>query len=95
MDLSVKDRKKLWSAASGICSYHHKGEICERKLFAENGTIDTNLGDECHIIGEKPGVARYQEKFAEKETYNNAIILCKNHHKIVDDNPDEIYGRRT
>ena len=89
MDLSIKDRKKLWSAVSGICSYHHNGENCEKKLFAANGMVDTNLGEECHIVGERPGAARYLENFAEKETSDNAIVLCKIHHKIVDDNPDE------
>jgi len=88
MDLSIKDRKNLWSAAAGICSYHFNGESCERKLFTKNGEMDTNLGEECHIIGEKPSAARYQEKFQDKETYKNAILLCNVHHKLVDDNPE-------
>jgi hypothetical protein len=88
MDLSVKDRKKLWCAASGICSYRHNHEICNKKLFTNEGMSDTNIGDECHIIGEKPGAARYQIDCVDRETYYNAILLCKNHHKIIDDNSD-------
>jgi hypothetical protein len=91
MNLSIKDRKQLWSAAAGVCSYHFNGESCGRKLFTKNGEIDTNLGEECHIIGEKPKAARYQEEFEEKETYDNAILLCNIHHKLVDDNP-ELYS---
>ena len=77
MDLSIKDRKNLWSAAAGICSYHFNGESCERKLFTKNGEMDTNLGEECHIIGEKPSAARYQEKFQDKgaRKYKTAKII--------------------
>ena len=88
MNLLDKDRKQLWTAAAGICSYHYNGESCFQKLFVNNGTMDTNLGEECHIIGDKPGTARHQKEFAGKETYNNAILLCHSHHKIVDDNPN-------
>ena len=88
MNLSTKDRKHLWSAAAGICSYHHNGESCEKALFTKNGEMDTNIGQECHIIGEKPAAARYQEEYKEKETYDNAILLCNDHHKLVDDNPE-------
>ena len=88
MNLPVKDRKQLWSAAAGVCSYHFKGESCETKLFKKNEDIDTNLGEECHIIGEKPTAARYQKEFEEKETYDNAILLCNVHHKLIDDNPE-------
>lgn len=88
MNLSIKDRKQLWSASGGMCSYHFNGEDCERKLFTTNGEIDTNLGEECHIIGKEPGSARYQEEFSDKETYSNAILLCNTHHKIIDDNPN-------
>jgi hypothetical protein len=49
--------------------------------------ITTNLGEVCHIIGKKQGSARYQE-FGEKESYDNAILLCNVHHKLVDDNPN-------
>jgi len=88
MQLSTKDRKHLWSAAAGICSYNHNGECCGKALFTKNGEMDTNVGAECHIIGEKPAAARYQDGYDEKETYDNAILLCTDHHKIVDDNPE-------
>ena len=88
MEISIKDRKHLWSAAAGICSYHHDGESCGKVLFTKNGEMDTNVGQECHIIGEKPAAARYQEDYKQKETYDNAILLCNIHHKIVDDNPE-------
>jgi len=88
MNLSDKDRKQLWSAAAGVCSYHFNGNSCETKLFTKNGEMDTNIGQECHIIGEKPAAARYQNGFEGKETYDNAILLCNVHHKLVDDNPE-------
>jgi DNA-directed RNA polymerase subunit RPC12/RpoP len=88
MKLSIKDRRHLWSTAAGICSYHFNGVSCGRELFTKNGEMDTNLGEECHIVGEKTTAARFQTEFENKETYNNAILLCNVHHKLVDDNPD-------
>lgn len=46
------------------------------------------LGEECHIVGEKPKAARYKEDYPQRETYYNAILMCGVHHKIIDDHPD-------
>jgi hypothetical protein len=43
------------------------------------------VGEECHIVGEKPGSARFLADFADRETYLNAILLCGTHHKLIDD----------
>jgi hypothetical protein len=43
------------------------------------------VGQECHIVGENPGAARFLEDFPDRETYSNAILLCGDHHKLVDD----------
>ncbi len=88
MDLSVFDRKKLWANAAGLCSYQYAGEICSRKLFTDAGEIDSNIGEECHISGEKSDAARYLENFPNRETYENAILMCRNHHKVIDDTQD-------
>ena len=43
-----------------------------------------------HIKGEKPQAARYDPDMTDEErsSYDNRILLCKNHHKMVDDQPD-------
>jgi hypothetical protein len=88
MNLSDRDRKILWSKAGNRCSYSFDGETCNTELIKyDNGKLIV-LGEECHIVGEKPGAARYIEDYPERETYNNAILMCGIHHKIVDDNKD-------
>ena len=47
------------------------------------------LGDVCHIKGEKRGAARYDsaQTAEDRSAFENLILLCKNHHKTVDDDP--------
>lgn len=49
------------------------------------------IGDECHIVGPRPGSPRYDAAFPEEQhdSYDNLIVLCKVHHKMVDDQPVE------
>jgi hypothetical protein len=46
-------------------------------------------GDEAHIIGEKPTAARGEFGMGrdDLDKYDNLILLCKVHHKLVDDQP--------
>lgn len=41
----------------------------------------------CHIRGKQPGSARYEEGMtdAERDDYENLIVMCGPHHKIIDD----------
>jgi len=90
MSLSIHDLKILWAKAGNKCSYHHDGESCDELLAIQNGENISLIGDEAHIVGGKPDSARYKENFAEVDTYGNRILLCKKHHKLVDDN-ENIY----
>jgi hypothetical protein len=71
-----------------------------KRLFARSGNQcafprcvaplthnDTLIGQVCHIRGDKPGAARYDPSQAasERQAYDNLIILCPNHHTVVDD----------
>lgn len=44
------------------------------------------IGEICHIEGEKPGSARYNDMMSNKQRndFDNLILLCRNHHKEVD-----------
>ena len=88
MNLSVKDRKILWAKAHNRCSYRFDGEVCPKRLATAVQGCDVVVGEECHIVGEKPGSARYLEDYADRDTYDNAVLLCSVHHKIVDDRSD-------
>jgi hypothetical protein len=88
MNLSDHDRKILWSRAGNLCSYDFGGEKCNAELIRVENDKYVVIGEECHIVGEKPKAARYLVVYPERETYFNAILLCGVHHKIVDDSPD-------
>lgn len=56
-------------------------------MDASDTDDESVVGDECHIISEKLTGPRYDPKFpeAELDSYNNLLLLCRVHHKQVDD----------
>ena len=89
MSLSIHDRKVLWSRAGNRCSYNYGGEHCNEELVrVVNGNLVLE-GEECHIVGEKLSSPRYVADFPKLDTYDNRILMCKKHHKIIDDNEGE------
>jgi hypothetical protein len=86
MGLSDSDRRKLWARAGNRCSYRYGDETCNELLVMGDGATLVNKGEECHIVGDKPGAARYVDDCRERDSYSNLIILCRNHHKVIDDN---------
>lgn len=84
MGMSDKDRKHIWAKARNICSYDYVGKDCQTLLVETRDGKNTTVGDECHIIGEKPGAARYIADYPDRDSYNNFILMCKTHHSIID-----------
>lgn len=86
MILKKFDSNKLWARAVAKCS------ICKCDLFKQKHS-DTNIGVECHICSEKPDIpskdfSRYDPNLSSEKrdkSYNNAILLCRNCHAIIDD----------
>jgi hypothetical protein len=54
MAITDRTRKILWERSGNLCAY------CRRSLVEDGTSPDGEavVGDECHIIGEKPGAAR-------------------------------------
>lgn len=50
-----------------------------------------NIGEAAHIYGANPGSARYELTMssAERSSITNAIWLCGNCHKLIDDDPEK------
>ena len=56
---------------------------CRNRLVDK---VDVLIGEVCHICADKPGGKRYdpQQTEAERQALANLIVLCPNHHTVVD-----------
>ncbi|MHA1274800.1 MAG: HNH endonuclease [Promethearchaeota archaeon] len=94
MSISSKTRKLLWGRSGNRCA------ICRKELISNHTAKDDEsvVGDECHIISKESNGPRHDPNFPKDkiDNYGNLILLCKVHHKIVDDQentftPDKLY----
>lgn len=87
MTISNRTRKTLWSRAAGRCSFPD----CGIELTEDGGTEgpDSIIGEEAHIRARNNGGPRFDESLTslEIDANSNLILLCRNHHKLVDDQP--------
>ena len=83
MTITDKTRKLLWGRSGSRCA------ICKQELIitATSEDCEAVVGDECHIISGEINGPRYDPSYpAEKiDSYENLMILCRVHHKLVDD----------
>lgn len=81
MAISDKTRKQLWAKSGNRCA------ICNKELFlSSNNEEECNIGEECHIISSKSKGPRHKANISDYDTYDNLILLCRNHHKEIDTN---------
>lgn len=87
MAISARDRKLLWGRSGSRCA------ICRRELIKPDTPVDDEsiIGDECHIVSPVAGGPRYDPDFPHEsvDKYPNRLLLCKNHHKLIDDQVSE------
>jgi hypothetical protein len=82
MAITNKTRRTLWARAGNRCA------MCQAELVAKRNNHDRNLniGDECHIISKRTNGPRHNKEYDKNyDDYENLILLCKNHHKQVDE----------
>ncbi len=83
MAISSKTRKNLWAKSGNRCA------ICKIELFNDTEQNDKfNIGEECHIISSKASGPRHKPNLDNYDTYDNLILLCRNHHKEIDELTD-------
>jgi hypothetical protein len=93
--MGVEDRFKsgliatLAKRAANQCSNPDCGATTSGPAEDPNGAV--NVGEAAHIYGANPGSARYDPEMtpAERSAITNAIWLCGNCHKLVDDDPSK------
>jgi hypothetical protein len=91
VSIGERDRKILWARSGNTCA------ICRASLVAEKTASDPAaiVGDEAHIVARSPRGPRGGLLDDSKlDTYENLILLCKVHHKVIDDQPCEYSKER-
>lgn len=79
-----KVKKDLFLISGGRC------EKCSRPVIHIEGD-HSNICDIAHIYGLKEGSARYEagKEMSYLNSFDNLMILCKNCHKMIDNNPSK------
>ena len=82
MAITSKTRKELWAKSGNRCA------ICKQELVNQISEDDGSfiIGDECHIISSSTEGPRYKPGIEDYDSYDNLLLLCKNHHREIDEN---------
>jgi len=80
---SEKTVKRLFALSRNRCAYPK----CETPIVHSSGTI---TGEVCHIKAQSTGGPRFDSKQSDetRHSFENLLLLCSVHHRIVDDRPD-------
>ncbi len=80
MAISDKTRKFLWAKSGNRCA------ICKTELITgTDASEEFNVGEECHIISSKKNGPRHLTNLQDYNNYENLLLLCRNHHKEIDE----------
>lgn len=82
----LPDRNRLWADSGFRCG----NPDCLAPVLVEVSGSTVTLGKIAHIRGHRPNAARHDpnQDPAERESYDNLIILCDACHKQIDDLPE-------
>lgn len=87
MELLMKTRTLVWGRAGARCAFPD----CRKNLIYDASETDDEslVGDIAHIVAESPDGPRGEFSLSDEERrkYSNLLLLCKNHHKLIDDQP--------
>lgn len=80
MAISTTTLKQLWAKSYNRCA------ICGQQLVQNCGDSQHTIGEVCHIVAKENGGPRANPLMSneEKDSYDNLIILCPNHHTLID-----------
>ena len=78
-------RSMVWSRSGGICSFPTCGQMCVDEHTSGKATT---IGEIAHIETSASNGPRYNPDLPDHDAYANLLLLCRNHHKLVDERPD-------
>lgn len=93
LPMKERDLKMIWGRAGNRCSF----PTCRRELsFDEDADEPAVIGEAAHIVGEKPGAARWSTDLtdAQRDAYGNRLLVCGTDHKTIDDQPKKYTVKR-
>jgi hypothetical protein len=72
--------RKLFALSMNQCAFPD----CTTTII--DSSTSTILGEICHICAQNPGGPRYdhQQTSEERHSFENVVLLCRNHHKVID-----------
>jgi hypothetical protein len=80
---SERTVKRLFALSRNRCAYPK----CDTPIVHSSGTI---TGEVCHIRAQSAGGPRFDPRQSDeaRHAFENLLLLCSVHHRIVDDRPD-------
>lgn len=94
MGITVKTHKILWGKSGNRCSFPD----CKVELVMDESESDdpSIIGQEAHIIGKKVKGPRGKSSVPneQRDKYDNLILLCSIHHKLIDDQPNKYTNKK-
>ncbi len=89
MSITLKTHKMLWGRSGNMCAFRD----CKKTLVVDETETDNSsvIGEEAHIVAKKENGPRGQNELTQKQKdkYDNLVLLCSIHHKVIDDQPNE------
>jgi hypothetical protein len=89
MGISTKTHKMLWGRSGNRCAM----PTCRRVLYEDETLTDDAalVGEEAHIVARSEDGPRGISPLTtdERDKYDNLVLMCSIHHKIIDDQPKE------
>ncbi|MGY1431597.1 HNH endonuclease [Streptomyces sp. MN12] len=83
MAISDKSMKILWALSGGCCAICRTALVIPREVEADDHSA---IGEMAHIHPQSPGGPRGNVPFTgNRDHHSNLVLLCGNHHKVVDD----------
>lgn len=87
MGITLKTHKMLWGRSGNRCALN----TCRRLLVEDESETDdaSIVGDEAHIVAREEDGPRGVSTLTpeERDKFENLILMCKVHHKLIDDQP--------
>lgn len=84
MSISPRDIKRLWALSAGRCNYPSCSTLCVDRVSEDPEPFI--VGHMAHVIAKQPGGPRGTSTGG-NDGYSNRILLCPNHHRVVDAAP--------